>query len=346
MPTAERDTTKPAEAPRRSRKHLRRVAYAVAVFTGLLILGLVAQSSLEGHDASRFPAPGELVDVGDGRNLHMLVSGQEHPGPTIVLEVGGAMTSSAWAWIQPHLAEQATVVSYDRANTGWSDAASKPAGSEAVIEDLRTGLRELGLQGPYLLVGHSIGGHYMQEYAALHPAEVAGLVLLDPSPPGWARVLPEEMASSNLSQQGQTGMLRAATAVGITRLYNPLAPMVEGLPEPERSAMLAASLNSRHLQGMERDSQVFVAVGEETERFADLGDLPVRIVSAGISDDPAYSAWQDAQWSMHEHLLQMSGDAEHTIIEQAAHTTLLTDRVHARAVGDIVISLLDEVQAR
>jgi pimeloyl-ACP methyl ester carboxylesterase len=46
-------------------------------------------------------------------------------------------------------------------------------------EELRDDLRALKIAPPYVLVGHSLGGTYMQLYAQRHPEEIAGLVLVD-----------------------------------------------------------------------------------------------------------------------------------------------------------------------
>lgn len=52
-----------------------------------------------------------------------------------------------------------------------------------IVEELRAVLREKGLHPPYLLVGHSLGGLYMQFFARQHPEDVAALVLVDSTSP-------------------------------------------------------------------------------------------------------------------------------------------------------------------
>ena len=323
----------------RKRRRLRTLIITVISVFALFAVGSGAQLIAERVDMSRFPPPGELVDVGGGRLMHFDVRGKGNLGPTIVLEAGGTLTSSVWAWIQARLATDATVVSYDRANMGWSDPVDRPADALAVAADLHAGLNALHLHGPYLLVGHSIGGYYVQEFAAAYPRDVVGLVLLDPSPGGWMTGLPPKMVASIQSQQGQTGLLRLATFFGITRLYNPLATIVDGLPEPARSAMLASTTNSNNLIGVDRDSAMFEQLGAASAAFRDLGSLPVRIVSAGVSDDPAYASWQDAQWAMHKKMLGMSTDAVQVKMLKANHISLLTRKDNADAVADVILKL-------
>lgn len=118
-----------------------------------------------------------LVDAG-GRRLHLNVMGEDKDGPTVILEAGGM--SSQWAWIQPEIAEFARVVSYDRAGLGWSE---QPHDARHISQQLHTALEEAGIGGPYVLVGHSMGGVYARQFAGDYPDEVAGMVLLDSSYP-------------------------------------------------------------------------------------------------------------------------------------------------------------------
>jgi pimeloyl-ACP methyl ester carboxylesterase len=71
---------------------------------------------------------------------------------------------------------------YDRANRGSSDAAPKPRTSADVVADLDALLKAAAIAPPYVLVGHSFGGVSVRLFAADYPAEVAGIVLVDPTP--------------------------------------------------------------------------------------------------------------------------------------------------------------------
>ena len=68
-------------------------------------------------------------------------------------------------------------------STGTSTEASGPRDGNAITEELRRNLREKGIPPPYVLVGHSLGGLYMQLYARRYPEDVAGLVLVDSTHP-------------------------------------------------------------------------------------------------------------------------------------------------------------------
>jgi pimeloyl-ACP methyl ester carboxylesterase len=70
---------------------------------------------------------------------------------------------------------------YDRAGTGWSDPPRVRPMPTAIVNDLHTLLAKSGEPGPYVLVGHSLGGPLIRHYAVHYPGEVAGLVLVDGS---------------------------------------------------------------------------------------------------------------------------------------------------------------------
>ena len=69
---------------------------ALGVSAVLLAAGCVWERLSSRTDARRVPAPGRLVDLGDGRRLHVLCKG-DAPGPTVVLEMGLAEVSPFWS---------------------------------------------------------------------------------------------------------------------------------------------------------------------------------------------------------------------------------------------------------
>ena len=113
-----------------------------------------------------------------GTRIHADISGEGRP--PVVFEAGIAATSLSWRLVQPEIARTAQTVSYDRAGLGWS---GKPSNSRivwALIDELRAMLDHAGVPAPRVLVAHSFGGLIALGYAKRFPAEVAGLVLVDP----------------------------------------------------------------------------------------------------------------------------------------------------------------------
>lgn len=117
----------------------------------------------------------------DGRKVEHVVAG--HGAPAVVFENGLGGRLQWWAEVLPTIAQETTVFAYNRAGTGTSTEASTPRDGETIIDELRRNLRDKGIAPPYILVGHSLGGLYMQLYARRYPQEVAGLVLVDSTHP-------------------------------------------------------------------------------------------------------------------------------------------------------------------
>ena len=147
------------------------------ILLAIPLAGALYQWAGRKRDARSFPPPGRLVEIG-GSRLHILSEGAG--SPVVVFEAGIAATSLSWRLVQPQIARLTQTASYDRAWLGWSDAIAKPRGVEQVVEELRALLDRAGLATPRILVAHSYGGLVARAYAARHPEEVAGMVLVDP----------------------------------------------------------------------------------------------------------------------------------------------------------------------
>ncbi len=117
----------------------------------------------------------------DGRKVEHVVAGVGTP--VVVFENGLGGRLQWWAEVLPTIARETTVFAYNRAGTGSSTEASTPRDGNAITDELRRNLRDIGMAPPYVLVGHSLGGLYMQLYARRYPQEVAGLVLVDSTHP-------------------------------------------------------------------------------------------------------------------------------------------------------------------
>jgi pimeloyl-ACP methyl ester carboxylesterase len=164
---------------------------------------------------SKHPPPGRIVSAAGTRfHVHELGAG----APPVILEAGVAATSLSWSLVQREAAKFARVFAYDRAGLGWSDGIEAPRTPRLLSEELHQLLRAASIDGPYILVGHSFGGLIAERFAIDHPAEVAGLVLVDALSPAEFCPLTEQKRQMlgrgvRLSRRGATlariGVVRA-----------------------------------------------------------------------------------------------------------------------------------------
>jgi pimeloyl-ACP methyl ester carboxylesterase len=172
----------------------------------------------------RPPAPLVLAALGAG--LHPPVARADVPaltvtgtGPLAVFETGLGMRPDTWARIAPTLSRCLTLVTYDRYAGPPPGPDASPILAATVAETLHAALRARGLMPPYLLVGHSLGGLYVQAFARAFPRDVAGLVLIDGAsplePPGvFASRMPPRPGSRAAAEEDGVAPSSAAMRSG------------------------------------------------------------------------------------------------------------------------------------
>ncbi len=137
----------------------------------VLPVGTLAQKA---DTAQNPPAPlGKLFDVG-GYRVHLYCTGTG--SPTVVIL--GADYSFDWGLVQPEIAAITQICAYDHSGSAWSDKGPKDS-CALRVQEVHTALKNAGIAGPYVLVGHSLGAVIARLYAAQYPDEVAGAVFID-----------------------------------------------------------------------------------------------------------------------------------------------------------------------
>ena len=138
----------------------------------LALLNVAASQTARG--TQQVPPPlGKLVDVG-GYRVHLYCEGTGSPAVVIL----GAGYSFDWGLVQPKIAAITQVCAYDHSGSAWSDEGPKDS-CALRVQEVHVALKKAGIAGPYVLVGHSLGGVIARLYAAQFPDEVAGVVFVD-----------------------------------------------------------------------------------------------------------------------------------------------------------------------
>jgi pimeloyl-ACP methyl ester carboxylesterase len=291
----------------------------VVVIAAAALGGAVETVGLASDDPGR-AMPGELYDVG-GYRLHLDCTGSG--GPTVVLFNGLGLTSANWARVVPEVARSARVCAYDRAGQGWSEDAPQPMGGYQAAADLHTVLERAGEEGPYVLVGHSIGGDHAMIYAARYPEQVAGMVLLDATDPYRVGGGPPSAMA----------VLPSLARLGVGRLLP--TSYWSTLPPPAAGQVRMFNANPRGWRNVRDEIATLPDLLVRARDLTTLGDTPlVVLTAAGVEDDPARLAGQ-------ERMAALSSNSSHRHAD-AAHGALLDEE---RGATSSVHAVQDVVQA-
>lgn len=176
------------------------------------------------------------------------------------------------------MAKTTRVCAYDRAGYGWSSPGPQPRDSQTIADELHALLTNAGLEGPYVLVGHSFGGLHARMFAARYPDETAGMVLVDAShPEQWTRMPPEVIGGSIPEDR----LMRTASwlsRLGVTRLAHVPAP--DDLPEPQRSQVGAFVTWPSFMDSNASELRAISQSNEQVAAAGNLGDKPLVVLTA------------------------------------------------------------------
>ena len=308
----------------------------------LLSIGALYQAVGTAVDRRTYPAPGQLVDVG-GFQMHIYCTGEGRP--TVILDHVGAANSAEWALIQPIVAAQTRVCAYDRAGFGWSEAGPGPRDAEHNAQELHTLLANAGITGPFVFAGHSFGGNVGRVYAADFPAEIAGLVLVDPGLSLHRPGVPQDIDAQWQTQDA--GFMQAApwlARVGLLRLMAALSlmPGHGDLPLPQGNAFDAFqktnqfynTLKAQNLAVEDTSAQVLAA---ETH----LGDLPLIVLSAGL---PENDRGRQVLTEVNAGIADHSANGDHRIVAGSEHMALAVSQEYATQTAAAILEMVAVVR--
>lgn len=304
----------------------------------LAVLGAIYQAIATELADRAYPPPGERVDVG-GYRLHINCVGQG--SPTVVLDSGMGMFSAQWVRVQREVSGTTRVCAYDRAGMGWSEMGPDPRDAKQITSELHTLLGKAGIGGPYVLVGHSLGGISMLTYANRYPDEVAGVVLVDSTidtyqfsqrPEARESHEPQQQRSAVVSQLVRFGVSLPAR-LGFVRLLSELDPASPELPPQQRAQTDALTPSTRQFT----TSVLEFLAPTQTRRLGSLGNKPLEVITAGESE-PSWLKRQDKLATF------TSSNSIHRVVKGATHESLVYDRSDSQATSAAIVEVVPAVR--
>jgi pimeloyl-ACP methyl ester carboxylesterase len=312
---------------RRGRGCLMWLGGVMAAVLILILAGWIFEPLAEVADAKAYPPPGQMVDVG-GYRMHINCTGSG--SPTVVIESGWGDMSAAWGWVQPEVAKTTRVCTYDRAGMGWSEASPQPRAAREYAKELHTLLGKANEPGPYVLVGHSMGGFTVIVYAHDYPADVAGMVLID------AQALPKSDGATPqpAPQPGVTSVPVLLARIGMTRvLAGPLGSILN-LPEGDKQAYTALTVTPRSTQALLDEGRGMSEGGAQARAVTTLGALPLIVLSRGKDQDADWAASQAGY-------LRLSTNSQQFFAEHSGHRIMIEQPEAAVAA---IVKMVDQVR--
>jgi pimeloyl-ACP methyl ester carboxylesterase len=270
---------------------LRKIVIASVLLASLVLSACGTESSREMD---------QLISIGT-YSLHIRCMGQG--SPTVVIDTGVGDPLERWAAFQSQVAEFAYVCTYDRAGYGSSEPGPMPRHSQRLADELQQLLESAGVNGPYVLVGHSLGGLTAQVFASRYPDQVAGLVLLDPTPIPFitGQAFPElyRMLEGQAAEfQGVAEAARQSTD-----------------PEAQAAVNYLAAIASEHASLTAESASQVAAI----ESF---GDTPLVVIGSGIPNPvfgPDADAFQQFWIEQNQVLAGKSQDGRFILARDSSH---------------------------
>jgi pimeloyl-ACP methyl ester carboxylesterase len=286
------------------------------LYSAVLCIALVLSSSLTGKSQTPIkskPLPlGVLVDVG-GYRVHLYCLGQGSPTVMIV----GAAFSFDWALVQPEVAKFTRICTFDPSGSAWSDpfkAGAVPTCDQRVNE-IHQLIMKAPVDGPYILVGYSVGAQWARLYAARYPNNIVGMVIVDHAfIPGQAPPRPATRSHSLLQSYNPPKLVSQAPIVlGFQDDVN-----FNKLPKDDQELHTWA-LSENPIQPDDQMAENCISdLATVTGKLPfPLGGMPLAVISTG-NETPGYLKLQTD-------LMALSHRSEHVIAWNSTHMVLIDE---------------------
>jgi len=320
--------------------------YKGIVFSLMILfqsVGLFAQDN--------FPPPGELVDLG-GYKMHLIVEGEKHGGPTVIFFHGAGDIALHWNLILPKVGEFATAVAFDQNGEGWSEHGHGAALNQQVYDSYQA-LQKGGFEGPYIVVGHSLGGILANLFAENYSEEIAGIVLVDATHPDVVlKVYDKDLGKMKWTRMRlladqpiptiNKSPLKEKKSIQYFQVKRNFGNKLSGFSktDQDRFNWIYNIRSWSYVPGQSDtyEAEIFQEMYNNREQYH-LGDTPIIVMSGGNKTlkegDENWSSEElkEHSESLQKDLLNLSSVSEHIIVENAGH------QIHLEQPDKVVLAI-------
>ncbi|MGO5073259.1 alpha/beta fold hydrolase [Clostridium sporogenes] len=244
----------------------------IVILALLIIISIVGQGRkyLEKDDIKPL---GILVNV-NGEKMH--VYSQGHGKKTIVLMpgLGSVAPSIDFKPLINEFKKDFKVVVVEPLGYGFSEKTSKERTVENIVDETRMALKKAKIDGPYILMPHSISGVYAQYYASAYPNEVDAIIMLDTT---LVKTVIEEVDKIDFSfGKKQFALACVGNFLGMDRIYyNSIYKDENCFSENDKNNLVKMGVQSSFNKTMKNQADLLLKNCETANRIKISKDFPI-----------------------------------------------------------------------
>lgn len=287
-----------------------KIVFGIAVI--LMLTGALLQATYFKGKHRAIAPYGQMVGVKDGQ-MHLYTMGDGDQTIVLLPGMGVGLPSADFAPLMRKLSEAYTVVTVEYFGVGFSSQTERPRTTENYVEEIREALDVSGLNGPFILMPHSISSVYSEYYATRYPEEVMAIVSLD----GTSTAFYEEMPSfvkyilpiAKLQQSTGTMSVLGRLTTNKKKLLS------TGYTEKEIDDMLAFA-------GFSMNKNLLEQIATTADHVKAVKDLPFpesvayyKVISKKTYETPNKQLKMTPQAYQEDHLKRIGTHAKYEILE-------------------------------
>ncbi len=295
---------------------------------------------------------GSYINAGK-KNLYVKILGEGFPA--VVIEPAWGGLSSEWQEIQYELSKHTTVITYDRAGYGESPKGELQRDGKHIATELYTMLSNTNIREPYIFVGHSAGGLYVQLYVKMFPMDVAGIILVDSITADNEEFdkLDVQTYQSTVSFPARMANIRKLLEIDKEQFSAQILPLLQnlynGMADDIKQQLIAYQTEQDFYQTLIDEYDASFETYKQLKEIKMLPNFPLKVLcrdykvmldiskQIGIPEEEA-RAVEELWLKQSKNLLNLSSNSEFYLVSDSSHS------IHQTRPDAVIKAVVDMVE--